>query len=59
VDASDPTPHAHQPHENLHEHPHPHGKEGPSLGMEKYDRAIAEFDGPEFELLLEEVVCDD
>ena len=23
-------------------------------GMEKYDRAVAEFDGPEFERLLEE-----
>ncbi len=25
-------------------------------GMEKYDRAVAEFDGPDFEVLLEEVV---
>jgi thiamine kinase-like enzyme len=28
-------------------------------GMEKYDRAVAEFDGPDFEHLLEEVVRDD
>ncbi len=28
-------------------------------GMEKYDRAVAEFDGPDFERLLEEVVLDD
>ncbi len=28
-------------------------------GMEKYDRAIAEFDGPDFEQLLEEVVRED
>jgi thiamine kinase-like enzyme len=28
-------------------------------GMEKYDRAVAEFDGPNFERLLEEVVRDD
>ncbi len=28
-------------------------------GMEKYDRAVAEFDGPDFEHLLQEVVRDD
>jgi thiamine kinase-like enzyme len=28
-------------------------------GMEKYDRALAEFDGPDFEMLLEEVVRED
>jgi thiamine kinase-like enzyme len=28
-------------------------------GMEKYDRAVAEFDGPEFDHLLEEVVRED
>jgi thiamine kinase-like enzyme len=28
-------------------------------GMEKYDRAVAEFDGPDFERLLEEVVRED
>jgi thiamine kinase-like enzyme len=28
-------------------------------GMEKYDRAVAEFDGPDFEQLLEEVVRED
>jgi thiamine kinase-like enzyme len=28
-------------------------------GMEKYDRAVAEFDGPDFEHLLEEVVRED
>ncbi len=28
-------------------------------GMEKYDRAVAEFDGPGFEHLLDEVVRDD
>ena len=28
-------------------------------GMEKYDRAVAEFDGPDFDRLLEEVVRDD
>jgi len=28
-------------------------------GMEKYDRALAEFDGPDFERLLEEVTGDD
>jgi thiamine kinase-like enzyme len=28
-------------------------------GMEKYERAVAEFDGPDFEHLLEEVVRDD
>jgi thiamine kinase-like enzyme len=28
-------------------------------GMEKYDRAVAEFDGPDFESLLEEVVRED
>jgi len=28
-------------------------------GMEKYDRAVAEFDGPAFEVLLEEVVRED
>ena len=29
-----------------------------SWGMEKYDRAVAEFDGPDFERLLEEVQSD-
>ena len=28
-------------------------------GMEKYDRAVAEFDGPDFEHLLEEVTRED
>ncbi len=30
-----------------------------SWGMEKYDRAVAEFDGPDFERLLEEVLGND
>ena len=30
-----------------------------SWGMERYDRAVAEFDGPEFEQLLEDVQRDD
>jgi len=30
-----------------------------SWGMEKYDRAVAEFDGPDFDRLLDEVVRDD
>jgi thiamine kinase-like enzyme len=30
-----------------------------SWGMEKYDRAVAEFDGPDFERLLEEATGDD
>ena len=30
-----------------------------SWGMEKYDRAVEEFDGPEFESLLEQASRDD